>query len=777
MAKRKDKQADRVRQIFNRTNQSRRIQWEYINQKAYDFANDNQLTALEEQALQDQGMPTFTINRISPVVEMLNFYATANNPRWQAVAIEGSDSKVAAVFSDMADYIWALSKGNALFANAVNDSITKSVGWLHIIVDPDADRGMGEVKLEQPEPFDIFVDPKSRDMLYRDAAYMMVRKILPRNQLIKLFPDHKAKIKKAGSSENADYNYSEKVTDVHQKDFGYKDVTEADSVDPETGDTAELIEYFEMYEKVKIPYMNVFYRIPPSKEQIVEIQNVVNTQINEIAAEMQVRMMEQQQEMQQAVEAGEMLPERMQLEMEKAAKKMQEEIEMQRTQMMNELIQQATQVDNKVVTEREYGILEKDPSFANILQEAIRFHGDRIRKICVAGDATLYDIYLPDNITEYPLVPFNYKWTGTPFPISAVSPLIGKQREINKSHQLMIHNASLGSSLRWMHEEGAIDTDYWEQYSSSPGALLPIRPGAQPPTPVQPAPLSNAFFQIVQEGKSDMEYLAGIYSSMQGDTGQQHDTYRGMLAMDEYGTRRVKQWMKNSIEPSLRQVGELVKQFSQVVYTAHKVFRIVQPNALQEEREVQINVPMYNDFGEAIGRYMDYETARFDIRIVTGSTLPLNRWAYLAELKDMMQLGIIDDLAVLAETDIKDKELIAERKSQLSQLQGQVSGLEESLKDKEGTIETLERQLVQAGIKGKVMQAEMEIDKKKNQTASKTEKEYLETQAKQKLLRGRMSDQVAANQKQSQADVKASKKELDFQIKNVINDLQSNTEE
>ena len=28
-----------------------------------------------------------------------------------------------------------------------------------------------------------------------------------------------------------------------------------------------------------------------------------------------------------------------------------------------------------------------------------------------------------------------------------------------------------------------------------------------------------------------------------------------------------------------------------------------------------------------------------------------------------MQLGIIDDLAVLAETDIKDKEAIAERKS------------------------------------------------------------------------------------------------------------------
>ena len=777
MAARKDKQADRIRQIFNRCNQSKRVQWEYINQKAFDFANDNQLTAAETQELEDQGMPTFTINRISPVVEMLNFYATANNPRWQAVAVEGSDSKVAAVFSDMAEYISSLSRGGTLFANAVNDSITKSIGWLHIVVDPDADRGMGEVRIEQPEPFDIYVDPKSRDMLFRDAGFIMIRKILPKNQLIKLFPDHKKKINKAASSENNDYSYTEKAFNSYQKDFGYKDIVEADSVDPETGDTDQLLEYFEMYEKTKIAYMNVFYRIPPTEAQVQEIQSTVNAQIEEISAEMEVRMMEQQQELQQAVESGEMLPERMQLELQKAVKGMKEEIEMQRTQMMNDLIQKATQVDNKVVTEKEYNILEKDPSFANILQEAIRFHGNRIRKICVAGDAMLYDIYLPDNITEYPLVPFSYKWTGTPYPISAVSPLIGKQREINKSHQLMVHNASLGSSLRWLHEEGSIDTDYWEKYSSSPGALLPVRPGTQPPTPVQPAPLSNAFFQIVQEGKNDMEYLAGIYSSMQGDTGSQHETYRGMLAQDEYGTRRVKQWMKNSIEPALKQIGEVVKQFSQSVYTAHKVFRIVQPSALQSDREVQINVPMYNDFGEAIGRFMDYEVARFDVRIITGSTLPLNRWAYLAELKDMMQLGIIDDLAVLAETDIKDKELIAERKSEVSQLRGQVSGLEEQVKDKEGTIETLERQLVQAGIKGKVMQAEMEIDKKKNQTQSRTEKEYLETQAKQKLLRGRMADQAAGNQKQSQADLKLKSKEMDLQIKSVINNLQDTSKE
>ena len=65
---------------------------------------------------------------------------------------------------------------------------------------------------------------------------------------------------------------------------------------------------------------------------------------------------------------------------------------------------------------------------------------------------------------------------------------------------------------------------------------------------------------------------------------------------------------------------------------------------------------------------------------------------------------------------------IAKRKSMYAQMQGQLGQLQEALKDKEGTIETLERQLVQAGIKGKVMQAEVEINKKKEEVKSKMEK-------------------------------------------------------
>ena len=736
MAKKTDKTANRVKSLYDSLNNSFREKWESTNQQGYDFYLDNQLSAKEKESLEETGMPTFTINRVIPVVEMLNYYATANDPRWQAVGVEGSDSGVASVFADIADYIWNGSNGSALYSSVVNDAITKSVGYLLVTVDPNADNGMGEVVIQQPEPFDIFVDPKCRDPLFRDAAHVMIRKVFTRTQLLKTFPHYSAKIKRASANYGEVISQSLGATDTG--DIQYKDITEGYTKE---GSPDEMIELFELYEKQQIKYYNVFYQVVPSKEEMQKITQNVQVQIEEMKKEMTVQMQEMQMQMSQAVESGEMLPERMQLEMEKQQKMNQEQLAATQQQLMAEAQKAASIVQNNIVTEKEYKALMEDANFESMVVDVVEFYKPGIRQCCVAGDVTLYETDLP--IEQYPLVPFTYKWSGTPYPMSAVSPLVGKQREINKAHQLMIHNASLGSSLRWMYFEGSIDTDYWEKNATAPGALLPVNQGFENPKEVQPAALNNAFYTITQQGKQDMEYLAGVYSSAQGDTQQQHETYRGMLALDEYGTRRVKQWLKSSIEPALKQLGEVVKEYSQAVYQAHKVFRIVQPNALQEEKEVEINIPIFNDLGDAIGKWNDYSTAKFDVRIVAGSTLPVNRWAYLAELKELMKLGVVDDLAVLAETDIKDKTAIAKRKSLYQQLQQAVESLEEQVKDKDGTIETLERQLVQAGIRDKIRTVETEIRK----GATKAQ--------------GKMA--LTADKAQAEADIQKQKAQIELQ--------------
>ena len=97
-------------------------------------------------------------------------------------------------------------------------------------------------------------------------------------------------------------------------------------------------------------------------------------------------------------------------------------------------------------------------------------------------------------------------------------------------------------------------------------------------------------------------------------------------------------------------------------------------------------------------------------------------------------------MAVLAETDIKNKDKIAARKSMYSQLSGQVEDMKKQMQDKEGTIETLERQLVQAGIKNKVMQGQVEVSKQTQDSRSAIKKEELESKAMQKLLRQMMKN-------------------------------------
>ena len=125
-----------------------------------------------------------------------------------------------------------------------------------------------------------------------------------------------------------------------------------------------------------------------------------------------------------------------------------------------------------------------------------------------------------------------------------------------------------------------------------------------------------------------------------------------------------------------------------------------------------------------------------------------------------MQLGVVDDIAVLAETDLRNKEGIAKRKSMYAQMQGQISSMEESLKDQSGTIETLERQLVQAGIKGKVMQGAMELEKNKQDIRGARQATLLETEAQQKLLRNVMKNE---------ADTTV--KKLDLAVQSITNNV------
>ena len=731
MAKRGRKnKADTNRQLFDKANSYARKKWFTDSQKSMDFYLNDQLTREEKEDLREGGMPDFTINRISPAIDVMKFFVTANNPRWQAIGTEGSDSDIAHIHSMVASYCWHLSNGKSLFGEVIQDALVKGMGLFRIDIDPDADKGMGEVVFKTVDPYDLYIDPQSRDFLFRDANFLIVQKNLSKSSLIRLFPQYKKKIVRA-SGQMQSKQYSQR--DVHESETIQPGDIEQEAYTLE-GEQDEIIDFYEVYTKEKIPYVNLFISTPPSKEELEKIKAEAQKRAEMLQQELQVGIEEQKQELMQAVQEGEMIAERMELELQKIQQDAQNQLQEAIAVMEAEMVQAETKTVQQVMEKSAYELLAKDnEKFQKSIVDLVEFYKTQIKVCASAGDLYLYETVIP-NITEYPIVPINYNFTNTPYPVGAVMPMIGKQREINKSHQIMLHNANLASNLRWLYTEGSVDEEEWEKYSSAPGAMLKYRQGFDPPAAIQPLPINNAFYTVTQQGKQDIEHLSGISSSMQGVGQNSHETYRGMLAMDEYGTRRIRQWVNNSVEPALEHLGKIFKDVAQFVYRTQKVFRMVQPEAGATEGELQevtINIPIYNDFGEAINRYNDYATSQFDIRIVAGSTQPINRWALLDEYFKWYQSGLIDDVAMLEQTDIRNKKAILQRKSIYAQMESQIKSMEEAVKNQAGTIETLERQLVQHQIKDKVNEGEKQIDRQVNQTAME-----------QKLLQGRMKDTI-----------------------------------
>jgi hypothetical protein len=256
------------KQIWDKVNSSHRQQWQTTSQKGYDFYLNEQLTKEEVTLLEESGMPTFTINRITPIIEIMKYFTTANDPKWKAVGATGDDTDIAQVHADIADYCWYLSNGKSLYSQVILDSLTKGLGYFLVDIDKDADRGLGEVCFKRLDPYDVYVDPASRDFLFRDATFLQIRKNISRSRLINMLPQFETKIKKVSKGSDV-VSYSQRDADFTDS-IQPEDLTYGVNMDAEDDD---IIPYYETYSKKKFKYRNVYIKIEPSESQLIMLKN------------------------------------------------------------------------------------------------------------------------------------------------------------------------------------------------------------------------------------------------------------------------------------------------------------------------------------------------------------------------------------------------------------------------------------------------------------------------------------------------------------------------
>jgi len=87
---------------------------------------------------------------------------------------------------------------------------------------------------------------------------------------------------------------------------------------------------------------------------------------------------------------------------------------------------------------------------------------------------------------------------------------------------------------------------------------------------------------------------------------------------------------------------------------------------------------------------------KYDIQVISGSTLPTNRMAELDMYKELYQMGLIDQVEVLKKSELIDVEGVLERSGQMQQMAQVIEELQEELKNVKGDLQTASREEVHA---------------------------------------------------------------------------------
>ena len=651
---------------------SKRAEWAKQAVEDNEFRNGKQWSDKQVKTLRNRAQEPVVVNVIHSAVEQAKALLTSNSPRFQSAAREDSVVKTGRIFSDLMSWIWDNSNGNAVLKQVIDDYYVMGMGVMNAYIDPKKDYSKGEVCLKAISPLDVYIDPASQDQFCHDANNIIIGKKVMRSQVLSAYPQFKELIESAKETSH--------LSTPTTTRFGLLD----EQVLPVTGnkdrdsDGDKELELFERYTKVKIPYNRVFDPYQ-NKEEILNEEQFKEYQMQDcmltITAQGRNYITEPQAvaQMQEIYEnVGQVFHMEVDPQPGQPFPVKGEENQMSVPGSTTELIP-----------------LKKAEMIEEGLIEIVPIEQTNIKVCLSVGDEYLYSAVLP--IDRYPIVPFMNRHNRNPYPMSDVRLVKGLQEYINKIRSLIVAHASSSTNVKLLIPRGSMNKRQLEEEWGRAGtAVIEYDPELGQPIVAGPVPLPNELYKNEADAKADIERILGIYALMQGDQSASPMTYKGTIALDEFGQRRIRS-KKDDIEASLNEIAKVIVNMIQYIYTDRKMLRILKPNNTQAE--IELNQPVYHDItGEFLGKVNDVTIGHYDVVVVAGSTLPNNRWARFEYYKELYSMGVIDQTELLKQTDVADMEGVLARSGQMSQLQNALQQAEEKIKDLEGDLQTAHRE-------------------------------------------------------------------------------------
>jgi len=353
-------------------------------------------------------------------------------------------------------------------------------------------------------------------------------------------------------------------------------------------------------------------------------------------------------------------------------------------------------------------LAENEANFDNNTYAYVEIPQTRIKVTASLGQVLLYETILDTDI--YPIVPIPNIWTNTPYPKSDVNKVKDMQRLLNKLFSLALSHAQTSAGLKLLVPQGSVENiSQLEKDWANPNAVIEYDPSYGEPHFPSPQPLTSQFYALINQIERYIDLNFGVPELLQGFKEGAPQSVRGTMLLAQMGEGRGASKLRD-IEMSLQQLGKVLYQMSKGHYSFEKKFRIVQPN--NDITQFAINNRLYDDkTKELVKIENDITSGQFDIRVVSGSTMPNNKHAEYQMYLEAYQLGLIDRTEALKKTEIFDKEGVLARTGEVQRMQGIIAQLQDQIKILSGDLQTAQRESMNDRKRVEVQKFKSELNK------------------------------------------------------------------
>ena len=164
--------------------------WRKEAHEDFAFVSGKQWRDEDKTALESQGRPAITINKIKPLINVLSGYQRLNRYDIDFLPRTNDDMQLCNVRKGVTKYIMDMCDYEYHESRTFLDGSICGVGWFEVKYQFDQEIADGEAKILRVDPFNMYVDPEAREDDFSDAKFLIRARWADKDELKLVYPKY-----------------------------------------------------------------------------------------------------------------------------------------------------------------------------------------------------------------------------------------------------------------------------------------------------------------------------------------------------------------------------------------------------------------------------------------------------------------------------------------------------------------------------------------------------------------------------------------------------------